>query len=275
MIDSRYERERIFHDADTDQRWTAVGKFYDTAAASLGTYREMLIARCEGRTILEYGCGEGESAIELADHGAFVNGIDISSRRIEDAKRFAAHRKDVSFDVMNAEQLTFDADTFDLICGTSILHHLNLERALEEIARTLKPGGEAIFLEPLGHNPLINLYRRMTPKFRTPDEHPLRLDELESARRHFGVVETRFFHLTSLSAVVVRRLRIFPVVLRALDRVDRGLFTALPYLRRYGWIAIVSLREPRASAQPSEPVGVGARGDDSGADSEGGWGPVG
>jgi SAM-dependent methyltransferase len=245
IVDSRYEREKEFHNAQSDQRWTAVSRFYETAAGSLGRYRHLLMERCRDRTVLEYGCGEGESALELADHGAIVTGIDISSRRIEDARELAAGRQNVAFDVMNAEDLSFDDESFDLICGMSILHHLNLDVALAEIARTLKPGGEALFLEPLGHNPFVNLYRRLTPEFRTPDEHPLLMSDFELGRRYFDRVDIEFFHLTSLFAVAFRRFSFFPRVLTTLDRLDRSVFTALPFSRKYGWIAIVSLRAPR------------------------------
>ena len=61
-------------------------------------------------------------------------------------------------------------------------------RGAREIARTLKPGGTALFIEPLGHNPAHQLYRRMTPSMRTADEHPLLQSDLASARRHFGEV---------------------------------------------------------------------------------------
>ena len=244
IVESRYEREREFHNAP-DQRWTAVSKFYETAAGSLGRYRELLVSRCSGRTVLEYGCGEGESALDLADHGAVVTGIDISNRRIERAQEVAAGRQNVAFAVMNAEALGFEDESFDMICGMSILHHLNLDVALAEIARTLKPEGEAIFLEPLGHNPAVNLYRRLTPRFRTPDEHPLVMSDFEVAKRYFDRVDIEFFHLTSLFAVPFRRFSFFPHVLATLDRLDRGVFTALPFSRKYSWIAIVSFRDPR------------------------------
>ena len=260
IVDSRYEREKEFHNAESDQRWTAVSRFYETAAGSLGRYRQLLMERCRGRTVLEYGCGEGESALELADYGAIVTGIDISSRRIEDARELAAGRENVAFDVMNAEDLSFDDESFDLICGMSILHHLNLDVALAEIARTLKPGGEALFLEPLGHNPVVNLYRRLTPQFRTPDEHPLVMSDFELGRRYFNHVDIEFFHLTSLFAVPFRRFSFFPRVLATFDRLDRGVFAALPFSRKYGWIAIVSFRDPRKPLdQPSEPMPVHAR----------------
>src|SRR3546814_1101008 len=74
---------------------------------------------------------------------------------------------------MNAEAMTFPDDSFDLVFGSGIIHHLDIDRAFGEIARVLRPGGRAVFIEPLGLNPAIELYRRFTPSARTPDEHPL------------------------------------------------------------------------------------------------------
>lgn len=248
----RYEREEVFHNADTGERWAAVGRFYDTADASLGHYRDLVVAGCAGRSVLDFGCGDGEFSILLAERGARVTGIDISPRRIEEARQHAAaagvaERSD--FAVMNAEQLSFAPGSFDLICGTSILHHLSLERAVPELARVLRPQGVAMFVEPLGHNALINLYRKLTPSFRTVDEHPLLMRDFEVFDRHFGEIDARFFHLTSLAAVGVRPFRIFPRVVRMLDGLDQQLFDRFPRLRRYAWIVVLSLRAPRESTE--------------------------
>ena len=49
---------------------------------------------------------------------------------------------------------------------------LNKNFTENEINKVLKDDGEMVFLEPLGTNPLINLYRKLTPKSRSVDEHP-------------------------------------------------------------------------------------------------------
>ena len=69
--------------------------------------------------------------------------------------------------VENCEKTKFEDNTFDIVYGTGILHHLNFDICLRELQRILKPRGSFLFIEPLGTNPLINLYRKLTPKSRS------------------------------------------------------------------------------------------------------------
>src|SRR5205085_2780620 len=165
--------------------------------------------------------------------GALVTGIELSETALHKARTAAnAAGLQVDFRTMDAESLDFPDQTFDVICGNGILHHLVLDHAYAEIARTLKPDGAAIFMEPLGHNPIINLYRRITPGLRTPDEHPIKMKDLALARRFFGSLELHFYHLLSLGAVPLRKTSIFGPALRRLDDLDGLLFRRLPVTRR-------------------------------------------
>lgn len=246
----RLEREAAFHDrAFAGHTRAAAGKFYAITASSKGLYRELILRDCAGRQVLEYGCGTGSHAFDLATSGAQVAGIDISPEGIAQARTRAAaegleHR--LHLQVMNAEALEFPAGHFDLICGSGILHHLDLERALAELRRVLKPGGRAVFFEPLGHNPLIALYRRLTPAMRSADEHPLRWADLQQIAGHFARARFHCFHLSSLLAVPCRKLPGFRVLLRGLEALDRLLFR-LPFLRKQAWIVVVELEGPAGS----------------------------
>jgi SAM-dependent methyltransferase len=260
-MDSRVEREREFHDrAFADDVRAPAKRFYSVTRALSRWYGEELnLSPANGRA-LEYGCGRGSRAFDLARRGTSVCGIDISRVAIEQATergRAEGLEDRLEFRVMDAEQLEFSDESFDLVCGSGILHHLNLERAYSEIARVLKPSGMAVFDEPLGHNPAINAYRRRTPELRTVDEHPLLMRDLTLAERFFGDVTTRFFTLTALVAVPLRDRQGFAPLLNFLDRLDAALFRAIPALRRNAWMVGMTLRQPRRGARVdiSSPAG--------------------
>jgi ubiquinone/menaquinone biosynthesis C-methylase UbiE len=186
MTSKVVEREQKFHDerfADDTLRQSKVGRFYKIAASIQKEYQEKLKHFSADGKVLEYGCGKGGAAFFLAERAADIIAIDISTVAIKEATNLALKRglSNVKFLQMNAEHLDLD-EKFNLICGSGILHHLNLTNALHEIKRVLQPGGHAVFIEPLGHNPFINLYRRFTPKIRSQDEHPLLVKDLETIK---------------------------------------------------------------------------------------------
>ena len=255
MLESRLRREADFHDRTfTEKSRAATGKFYTAAARGKLLYRELVRKDCVGRQILEYGCGTGSYAFDLARAGARVAGIDISAAGIELAQQRAAAEdlsEQITFQVMNAESLGFPDCRFDLVCGSGILHHLHLERALEELSRVLKADGQAIFFEPLGHNPFINFYRRLTPALRSVDEHPLHLGDLRLFANYFEQTEFHFFSLCSLLAVPFRSLPGFGLLLRALEGVDQLLFR-IPFLQKQAWIVVAHLSRPRSVADEDQ-----------------------
>lgn len=249
-MSTRTERERAFHDhAYATSARARVGRYYAVNAVGERTYRDALTAAAPGGAqVLEYGCGQGSAAFDLAATGNDVLGIDISPVAIAQAAAEAAERglaDRTSFRVMDAEHLDLPAASCDVVCGSGILHHLDVAAAAAEVARVLRPEGTAVFLEPLGHNPAINAYRAMTPELRTPDEHPLLRRDLALLSASFGEVRTTFSTLTALLAAPLAGRRAFAPVLGALERVDRAVLSA-PWLGPYAWCCTVLLRAPRA-----------------------------
>jgi len=248
MSEARLQREAQFHNkAFSEKTRATVGKFYAVARASKQLYHELLLQNCAAKRVLEYGCGAGSRAYDLGRAKAAVTGIDIADGAIAMAKEKAAAEglSDlISFEVMNAEALNFAKESFDLVCGSGILHHLDLKKALSEIGRVVKPDGRVVFYEPLGHNAFINLYRRLTPNLRTPDEHPLRREDLKLLYRFFDQVELRYFHFFSLFAVPLHAFPGFAAVLGTLDALDRLLFR-VPFFKKQAWVVVIQLSRPK------------------------------
>jgi SAM-dependent methyltransferase len=249
MSDDRLKREIEFHNDrfghDEDVRQDA-DKYYAITENAKSYFRKVAGNYCRGKRLLEYGCGAGGQTGQWVNLGATVTGIDISEEGVKKAQQFAADRGfDATYHVRNAEDTGFDANSFDVIVGTAILHHLDLNKSFSELARLLSADGHGIFIEPLGHNPLINLYRRLTPAMRTPDEHPLTVSDIRIAESYFARVNTKCFGLFSLGAVPFRNTPLFGPVYGALEAIDQGLMSLFPFLRKYAWMVVLDLGSPK------------------------------
>lgn len=99
-----------------------------------------------GKKVLEIGVGIGTDHAQFAKSGAFLTGIDISPRSIElTRQRFNMFGLHSNLLIADAEALPFEDETFDAVFSFGVLHHTpNFEKAIKEIYRILKPGGEAV-----------------------------------------------------------------------------------------------------------------------------------
>ena len=134
----------------------------------------------------------------------------------------------------NCENLKI-GEKFDFIFGNSILHHLDNEKACNSMLKTLKPDGKILFLEPLGKNPLINLYRRLTPNQRTPDEHPFIDKDFEIYKEYFNL-ELTYFSLFNVFSLPFLDFQIGGKIYEFTDKIDRN-FRHI--LGPYYWICII------------------------------------
>jgi 2-polyprenyl-3-methyl-5-hydroxy-6-metoxy-1,4-benzoquinol methylase len=159
----------------------------------------MALGQIDGKCICDIGCGMGLLTWELANKGARVSAIDISSEAVKMTReRNKEFGKRVSVQQMDASNLLYNSETFHLVTGLWILHHLDTENVAKEISRVLKPGGKAIFIEPLAYNPLSNIWRRLTPSLRTSDEWPLSYPDISEMGKHFSSVNYQEYDLLTL-----------------------------------------------------------------------------
>jgi ubiquinone/menaquinone biosynthesis C-methylase UbiE len=225
-------------------------KYYSITTASEKYKKDWLRQHCSEKSIiLDFACGNGENGLSAASLGAKCIGIDISPEGIQNAKKNAADlglEGLADFLVMDGENLEFEDSTFDIGIEYGALHHVDLNKALKELARVLKPGSKMLCIEAMRHNPLIHWYRKRTPHLRTEweVEHILGVESLDQMRKHFHNVNVRFFHLTSLALVPFRKTAIFKWILPFFDLVDRAILS-IPAIGKFGWIMIIELSSPR------------------------------
>jgi ubiquinone/menaquinone biosynthesis C-methylase UbiE len=245
---SRQEAESDFHDRKYGQgegypRHYAVQPTYPIYQRMLG-----MTGDCSGMQVLEYGCGEGWITRDLAQRGAKVSAFDISAEAVHRTREVLAAAglaEGNRIAQMGAERLDYADETFDMAIGFAILHHLDLQLSIAELHRVLKPGGVAYFAEPLGSNPLINFYRRLTPQYRTEDEAPLDWNTLLPMLTQFRQTHHTDYYVTALAAVGLAYLpfgpRLYPSVNRQLMKLDDRLLGIFPSLGRFAWYTILKL----------------------------------
>jgi ubiquinone/menaquinone biosynthesis C-methylase UbiE len=198
-----------------------------------------------GKRVVDFGCGSGANTALLANRGAHVWAIDIS----EDLLRLGQRRLAVSgrpgeatFIAGSAHDLPFPDNSIDVVFGIAILHHLDLDLVSREVRRVLKPGGRAIFQEPVRNSAVIRFVRSLIP-YRAPDispyERPLTDGELTRFATGFSSWSVRAFALPHVQVG-----QVLPVVRnywRALYETDRAILERVPSLSRYASIRVISL----------------------------------
>ncbi|MFI5123653.1 MAG: class I SAM-dependent methyltransferase, partial [Vicinamibacteria bacterium] len=139
--EQRYEREREFHDDRFTEDHRSANRFYPLMKAADAYFGERIDGVPADAAFLEYGCGaDAYTSIHLAERGRRVVGVDLSEVAIAKAEakvRSLGLDELVDLRVMNAEALDLADQSFDVICGVGVIHHLKLERAFSEVARVL------------------------------------------------------------------------------------------------------------------------------------------
>jgi ubiquinone/menaquinone biosynthesis C-methylase UbiE len=142
----------LYHDWEAgtyDEKWSisfdqrcidyAVDRFSHVAGRSGWPYR----------TALELGCGTGFFTLNLKLGGVLDEGhvTDLSPGMVDVAQRNARSLGfDVEGRVADAERLPYEDESFDLVIGHAVLHHIpDLDLAFREVLRVLKPGGRFVF----------------------------------------------------------------------------------------------------------------------------------
>ena len=247
----RIDREREFHNSLAESSFDSrrlinrlSSSFYSKSERSpiWGPVWKQL--ELQGKHVLDYGCGDGRFSFELARHGALVQGIDISESLVQMATLTIPDGiPRPTFSVRDAHATGFPKASFDYVFGNGILHHLELERAYSEIARLLRPGGRAFFMEAMAHHPLAILIRNATPAARSVDEKPMSMHEIETAGRFFDHIRHKEHYVVAVVAApihLVSETAAFWTV-KKLDQIDQKIFRRFPRMKRYAWQCMLEL----------------------------------
>lgn len=259
-------KEQEFHD-----RWASiidvdgirVADYFEACTAPENRFILKQLGDVQGKTLLDLGCGAGENSVYFAMKGAKCVASDYSPGMVEVALKLA-EKNGVQVDgkVINAMDIDYPDNTFDIVYASNLLHHIpHPEITIQEIHRVLKPGGKMCFWDPLKHNPVINVYRRMATEVRTDDETPLDINIVQFVRSHFAQTNYDTFWIATLwiflsfylikkvnpneerywKKIILEHDRLHPTY-RRLEKLDR-ILKHIPGMKRMAWnLAIVATK---------------------------------
>ncbi len=100
--------------------------------------------RWRGKRVLEVGVGAGSDFCRWAEAEAQVVGVDLTAQAAQlTTHRLALFNQAATVNIADCEYLPFADNSFDLCYSFGVLHHTpNTEKAIHEVLRVLKPGGE-------------------------------------------------------------------------------------------------------------------------------------
>ena len=244
-------RELEWHEHEANRRIPLDKLLYDPPAFDSVVQSGIKYLQSQfGERVLEMGCGEGKEVLALARLGLKVIGVDLSHvqlMRVRQLIENASPAGPVYLVQASAEQLPFAADSFRILYGKAILHHLNLETAAAETRRVLWNDGRATFAEPLAHHPIFWLGRRLTPRLHTRDERPFPLSSFRRFAAPFSQYQIETAFLFAPLAYPIRRMRggekAFQRIHAMLQQIDDWLFAHIPILRRLAWYGTVKVQK--------------------------------
>lgn len=194
-----------------------------------------------GRRALELGCGTGVFLEKTAPSGATIHGLDLSEDLLVKARARLAGFANVTLDRGNAEQMLYPAADFDTAYGSSVLHHLDLDAALREVHRVVRPGGRLVFAEPNILNPQVALmfHLKATKDYFgvSPDEMAFSRFRARSALLNAGFSDVRVVPMDFLHPATPE------VWLEALARLG-SLLERVPLVREIAGSLLIEARRP-------------------------------
>lgn len=244
-LERRQQIERNYHNSKYKNEVVASTSGQSNCAYD---FYQGVIDRFSIGKILDFGCGNGWVSMSLAIHGHDVYGIDISGELINKARKWAQElgiSHNTHFEEMTGEDLLFQDNLFDAVVGSAVLHHTDLEKALDGIHRVLKPGGTGIFIEPMNQNIVLKLWRALTPWRRSSTEKALTEPDLIMIREKFPLSKLRYFHFTSMISIglsaLLPNIQIIQKINPVLEKLDEVLIERFPMLETSCAVVVIEL----------------------------------
>ena len=234
-------REKEFHNKlQSKKKGRFENIFYKALHNMFEDFNSIISDKAKKKIVLDFGCGIGSLTEKVTQFNPEkLVGVDISeisiNKAIESSKNLNLQ---IEYSVDNCENLELKDNTFDLVYGSGILHHLNLNKSINEICRVLRKDGEMVFLEPLGTNPIINFYRKLTPNSRSVDEHPFVKKDFDLISSLFKQINISYYGFFTLVFFLFYKRPEKSFLYKIICKLDYYFFK-IKYFRNFAWSIMI------------------------------------
>lgn len=208
----------------------------------------------ESSEVLDYGCGTGQKHLSLISSNTRLTGIDISETSVRVASAIASEKGlNANYLVMDAENLQFPADHFDVVLDCDSFSSLDMDKAFPALLQVMKPSASLICIETYGHNPFTNFRRRISVltgrRTRWAAAHILKKKDWRKMQTSFAYSEIHYFGFFVLFAAPLANI-LPSFLLATAEAMDRLLFK-ISIFRNLAFKTVVLLKHPKKNNETS------------------------
>jgi ubiquinone/menaquinone biosynthesis C-methylase UbiE len=225
-----------------NQEKSTLGEYEKEAIDYAFHYIKSYFNSLKNKNVLEIGPGNGNNILKFVKLGANVTAIDVSKKSLQLSKNLMMKHgllDKVKFAQMDAHNLKFRKNKFDIVFIQSTLMYLKPSVVAKQCSKVLKKNGLFVFIEPTLDNFLIRLYRAIFSEFKETNPNYITYQQIISISKLFRSIRIKGFYIFSFACLIFGKnnflQRSAAFILKKIENLAIIIF---PQLEKKSWLFV-------------------------------------